>query len=381
MKNLRQGIYLIMLFLPSAFHCSFDPTPAESIVLSSWTTIERDGVTFLKVTASNGVQAAVPDRNGQYGTSLAKAEQVLKTHHLFDHDKLYAALQQAEVPDSQLRAADVLSWDLHARTLGVPFHQLLGTRRQSVIRYGDARWRVGDTPQTYAEKVKNFGLPAVKLHIPGVPEPPDWGRGQQFTVDEVVDYLRVVRETNPDLILAYDLHPQVAAAGNIDDARTILAACDAYNYSWIEAPLPLEKSYWPDYATLRQEFKVTIQNEEEPLTYEQFLEWVESGAIDQICPAVYVHTDYGMTPVVHMLQWIKDHPEKGMTINLHYPSIEHVHLAFTMTDEQLPYFEAPWSGDYIDHLTKVNLYEKCIGPNGTAIAPSWPGIYDLEWLN
>jgi L-alanine-DL-glutamate epimerase-like enolase superfamily enzyme len=352
----------------------------KQIFLDSWGTETRDGATFLTMKATNGVEAAIPDRNGQYGKSIESAAKVLMQHHLFDHDGLYKALQQQELDEAHSRAADVLCWDIHARTLGVPLHELIGTQRKSVIRYGDARWKKQDTPQSYAQTVQRIDLPAVKLHIPGTTNPPEWGAGQQFTVEQVVEYLRVVREQNPDKILAYDPHPQVEAAEKIEDARTIMAACDRYDYTWIEAPLPLDSAYWPDYKQLRQEFKTVIQNEEESLTYDKFLKWVQSGAVDQMFPAVYVHADYGLTPVVQMLQWVRDNPDNGVTINLHYPAIEHVHLAFTMTDQQLPYLEAPWTGSYQNHLTKVNLYDRCAGPNGTTTAPTWPGIYHLPWL-
>lgn len=354
--------------------------PCEPIHLESWRTEERDGVTFLTIKATNGVEAAIPERNGQYGTTLASAAPVLESHHLFDHEGVYRALCEAGLDEPERRAADVLCWDLEARAMGVPLHALIGTRRSSVIRYGDARWKPNDTPASYAKTVQGIRLPAVKLHIPGTTEPPVWGKGQRLTVEQVVEYLRVVRQHNPHKVLAYDPHPQVEAAGNLEDARIIMAACETYKYTWIEAPLPLDPSYWPDYIALCEEFDVVIQNEEERLTYDQFKQWVQSGAVDQICPAVYVHTDYGLTPVVKMLQWVKDNPDQEITINLHYPSIEHVHLAFTLTDKQLPYFEAPWTGDYRDHLTRVNLYDRCIGPDGTAKAPTWPGIYDLEWL-
>lgn len=353
---------------------------SEKVLLDTWTTEEHNGITFLTMKATNGLGAAVPERRGQYGKSLASAAPVLKSHHLFDHEGIYRALGGLDLEEAQLRAADVLCWDLHARTKGVPLHTLLGTRRSSVIRYGDARWKKYDTPLSYAKTVKSIQLRVVKLHIPGTTEPPEWGKGQRFTVEQVVEYLRVVRQYNPEKVLAYDPHPQVEAADNIEDARTIMAACDRYGYTWIEAPLPLDRTYWPDYAKLRRQFMVRIQNEEERLTFEQFRQWVQSDAVDQICPAVYVHTDYGLTPVVNMLQWVKDHPGKSLTVNLHYPSMEHVHLAFTMTEAQLPYLEAPWTGGYHDHLTKVNLYERCVGPDGTAIPPTWPGIYDLPWL-
>jgi len=97
---------------------------------------------------------------------------------------------------------------------------------------------------------------------------------------------------------------------------------------------------------------VKIQNEEQKITFDEFVEWANSGAVDQLCPAVYTHTDYGITPVVKMMRWVAENPEKGITINLHYTSIEQVHLAFTMTGEQFPYFEAAHTGGYYDHFFK-----------------------------
>ena len=381
LKSTKAAVIFLLLVIVSGPGCNRESSDIDSVYMTSWSLEEHEGITFIHMVASNGIEASIPARPG-YGSTIEEAEEILKAQNIFDHYALYDTMVARGIEMSQIRAADALCWDAHARTQGVPLHELIGTKRKSAIRYGDARWRDNDTPQSYAQKVKGIGLRAIKLHVPGAAKPQHYAPAdRRLTVPQIVEYLKVVREVNPDLVLAYDPEPQVEAAESIDSARIIMEACDKYNYTWIEAPLPLDKKYWDDYRKLREEFDVIIQNEEKKITYDEFLEWVNSGAIDQICPAVYTHTDYGLTPSIKMIKWVQDHPEKNITINLHYTSIEHVHLAFTMTDEECPYFEAAHTGNFKEHFTKVNLYEKCIGPDGTAIAPEFPGIYDIPWLN
>jgi L-alanine-DL-glutamate epimerase-like enolase superfamily enzyme len=62
------------------------------------------------------------------GSSDATA-QILKTHNLHDHSRLFDVMTERQVPADQLKAADILCRDLHARMLNKPLHALLGTKQ------------------------------------------------------------------------------------------------------------------------------------------------------------------------------------------------------------------------------------------------------------
>lgn len=245
---------------------------AQPVTLSSWDTVRVDSILWLRITGSNGVEAAVPA--SRYGTSLASVEPLLRGIDLFAQYALYDTLAALNVSAGERKAIDVLCYDLHARSLNIPLHALLGTERETAIRYSDSRWSSSMTLDSYASTVygiKNRGFKAAKLRLPGMLE---------FSADSIVRALeKVCARVGPDFVLAYDPHPQQAAATNVEDAGRIMATCDSFDIAWIEAPLADVDSNIQDYAKLRNAYRTRIQNEESRTGYETFLKWVKAGTV------------------------------------------------------------------------------------------------------
>ena len=113
---------VVLLYSVSLTSCDTSEIKDDQVFLTSWNLEEHEGITFLHMEASNGVEAAIPARQG-YGESLQEVVEILKTHNIFDHCALYDSMVAHGISEALLRAADALCWDLHARTLGVPLHE------------------------------------------------------------------------------------------------------------------------------------------------------------------------------------------------------------------------------------------------------------------
>lgn len=134
------------------------PSAQDEVRLTSWELVELPGLTMrpdkegrkwaLRITATNGAVGVMPVRSCK-GFSDATA-QILKANNLLDHPRLFDVMTERQVPADQLKAADILCWDLHARMRNQPLHALLGTKRTKVLRYGDVRGRQPDfSPPKY----------------------------------------------------------------------------------------------------------------------------------------------------------------------------------------------------------------------------------------
>jgi L-alanine-DL-glutamate epimerase-like enolase superfamily enzyme len=352
--------------------------------LKSWDLVELPGLAMrpdkegrrlaIRITATNGAVGVMPVRSCK-GFSDATA-QILRTHNLLDHQRLFDVMAERQVPADQLKAADILCWDLHARMLNQPLHALLGTKRTKVLRYGDVRGRQPDfSPEKYAANVagylKRTGLRATKLHFPG-----NMGTPESISLAMVKETLRAVRAaTGPEPILAWDPYPGSAesATTSVDEAKQILKVMDELGYAWIEGPLlpvPYETQI-PKYVELVQtgtKQRIQAEGPGSPIgdgtSFADMKRWAEAGAITQCSTDAYINT--GVTNCLRMLEYAKAHPP--LVINLHWAWAPHAHLAMAYDDLVFPIAEFPMGEDFPKSILD--------GPH--LLAPDWPGIYRIE---
>jgi L-alanine-DL-glutamate epimerase-like enolase superfamily enzyme len=325
--------------------------------------------TVLKVTTSDGlIGGAQCHGKGD----LDQLRHILQGVNLCDHQRVWQAVESAEVGDGWFRAGfDVACWDVHARMRKQPLHALLGTRRQKYRPYGDERWNVRLSPDEYAKRVAaNFerrGMLCTKLHVPGTYALE--GRTGDHGVDglpleTVLTILRKVREAvGDDKALAYDPHPQKAAALKLNDARVVARALDELNYEWVECLLPPEPDRIQDWLTLRREARFRFQREESPSqTADEEIRWLEAGAANQV---TWDCRFGGITKLLDIIAWIRRHPEHGVVLNLHYSQPAHQQIAAALTDREQPWVESVFAEDrYQDGWTAI---------------PQWIGAEDLDW--
>jgi L-alanine-DL-glutamate epimerase-like enolase superfamily enzyme len=357
----------------------------DKVFLKSWDAIELPSLFLkpgrgrskkvLRITATNGAFGIMPARFCQAFSS--QTEQILKTNNLLEHGKLYDLMVGKNVPVNELKSADILCWDLHARMSNKPLHALLGTRRKKVLRYGDVRGKQpGFSPQKYAKQVARYldrtKLKATKLHFPGAMR-----TKESVSFQTVKATLRAVRAaTGPEPILAWDpyLRSAESATCSLDEAREILELMQELGYAWIEGPLPPvpEDTQLPKYVELMKTAKIRIQPEGpgpigDGTDLATIQRWAEAGAANQFSTDVYIRD--GITQVVRFLEWVKRNPRKKLTVNLHWSWLPHLHLAMAYDERVFPILEFPMShevpGSYFENKAYVR-------------APDWPGVYLIE---
>ena len=91
----------------------------DDVRLKSWDLVELPGLTMrpdkegrkwaLRITATNDAVGVMPVRSCK-GFSDATA-QILKTHNLLDHQRLFDVMTERQLPADQLQAADIYRWE------------------------------------------------------------------------------------------------------------------------------------------------------------------------------------------------------------------------------------------------------------------------------
>jgi hypothetical protein len=385
-------------------------TPAdapEPVSMRSWELAEfpaapRNCKRMVKITATNGAFGVAPTLDSG-GKGLKDAEEILKKSNLLDHETLYDVLIEKQLASTVVKIVDIACWDLHARMLRKPLHALLGTTKTKIVRYGDVRGTQPDfSPKRYAESVARYfestGLSATKLHFPGA-----MGTADSISFQDALETLRAVREAvGPEKILAWDPYPRSAesATHSVDEAKDILRVMDELRYAWIEGPLPPVpfETQIHKYVELMKVARLRIQAEGpgspigDGTPFEVMARWVEAGAVNQCSSDAYVstaipgalrrwldagaaspqpagaHCSTGLTNVIRILEYARLHPERPLTINLHWCWAPHAHLAMAYDDAIFPCAEFPFSDE---------LPARCLAKTHL-LAPDWPGIYPID---
>jgi L-alanine-DL-glutamate epimerase-like enolase superfamily enzyme len=349
----------------------------EKVTLKSWELVELPGLApklrpLLKLTGKNGAVGF----SKPLARTLSAAAEAAKGVNLLEHEKLHDLMKAKNVPRGELATLDIACWDLHARMLQKPLHDLLGTKRTKVLRYGDVRdQQPGFSPKEYADAAARYfersGLQATKLHFPG-----NMGTPESIPLPMILETLRAVRyAVGKEKTLAWDPYPGSAesATTSVDEAKQILNLMDELDYAWIEGPLPPVpyETQIPKYVELvksgtRQ--RIQAEGPGSPIgdgtSFDDMRRWAEAGAITQCSTDAYINT--GITNCLRMLEYAKAHPP--LVINLHWDWAPHAHLAMAYDEKTMPIGEFVWGGEipksYMD------------GPY--LRAPDWPGIYRVE---
>ena len=161
------------------------------------------------------------------------------------------------IDNNVVSAVDTALWDIKAKALGVPLHQLLGGRvRDGATVYGHAS---GHTPAEVLADARSYvdrGYRHVRCQvaIPGAdtygvanvaPEPGADARGRPWRPENysehVVEMFRVVREgLGPEIGLLHDVHERVAPA----DAVRLAAALEEFSLTFCEDIVAPEDVGW-----------------------------------------------------------------------------------------------------------------------------------------
>jgi len=250
------------------------------------------------------------------------------------------------------------------------FEKAISAHGKISVPKGD--YRLSGTLRSVASYLKRNQLKATKLHFPGA-----MGTKESISFDAVKETLRLIREaTGPDPILAWDPYPGSAesATNSLDEAKEILDLMEELHYAWIEGPLSptLEETQMPKYVELMKRAKIRVQPEGpgpigDGTDFQTIQRWAEAGAANQFSTDVYIRD--GITQVVRLLEWAKNHPEKGLTINLHWSWVPHLHLAMAYEEKVFPVLEFPMSSEVPSRYFDKQEY---------ALAPDWPGVYLME---
>lgn len=127
-----------------------------------------------------------------------------------------------------LSAVDTALWDLKARLLGVPLHELLGSDRTSVPLYGSGRFTTYDHDQLAEQLtgwVQDDGMKAVKIKIGE-----SWGRREARDLDRARQARDIV---GPDVEVFVDAN----GGYSVGQAVRVGQALDELDVRWFEEPV------------------------------------------------------------------------------------------------------------------------------------------------
>lgn len=179
---------------------------------------------------------------------------------------------------------DMALWDLKAKRLGVPLHELLGGRTKPELRlYANAWWYGGGTPDDVgraAARAVDEGYFGVKFN-PFNRQPayePYYLAPSVLAAAE--DYVGAVREAiGPERDLMVDLN---ACFMNLGDAVRAVRALEKYHPTFVEEPLPQENH--GAMAELRRRCAVPIAAGERLFSFFEFDALIGAGAVDVAQP-------------------------------------------------------------------------------------------------
>ncbi|MCA9177078.1 MAG: mandelate racemase/muconate lactonizing enzyme family protein [Planctomycetales bacterium] len=164
-----------------------------------------------------------------------------------------------------LSAIDIALWDITAKSLGTPLHQLLGARRDSIPTYGSGIDLFLSKDELVAE-VEGWlaeGHNAVKVKI-----------GRDTAEDDLDRLLAVRKLIGPRRRLFVDANQR----WSVPECMTRLQALSVVDIGWIEEPLHAEDIR--GHADLRNLTRLPIALGESLYTRHQFADYLQANAVD-----------------------------------------------------------------------------------------------------
>jgi L-alanine-DL-glutamate epimerase-like enolase superfamily enzyme len=256
---------------------------------------------------------------------LEELAQSLIGREMNDPREIHAELVQQLIPLEGITGSlavaplDVGLWDLQARRAGLPLHELVGARRETVPACAtgiDLNYTREELVATVGDWVDR-GYPAVKVKV-GKPDPA-----------EDVDRVAAVRDRiGPGVSLMVDANE----AWTVADALSRIATLRRFDLEFVEDPLPLTNS--DGYRQLRRETGVQIAGGERFSSPTAAGELMAAGGLDvlraDICRlggvsgwlvAAEIAASFGVLVAPHMVEELAL-PLSCTIDNAH--SVEHV---------------------------------------------------------
>lgn len=278
-------------------------------------------------------------------------------------DTIYAAtipIGQRGLALRALSLIDVASWDLIARTVGVPVHALLGTARTEIqLSVGGGYYRESREIQEISEEMASYverGFELVKIPAGGAD-----AAYEERWVGQVREMI------GPTIDLAVDAH---WSWRDPHEAALTLQRFDQFELAWVEDPL------WPEAVPELAELREAISS---PLAVGDELSgrWVYRDLALAHAADIFrvdIMTVGGFTEFVRVASLAETF---GIPISTHvYPEL-HAHCAASREIVR-------WT-EYVDPSAEIDMTYRFIDTplepqDGMAQAPQRPGLgFDLDW--
>lgn len=276
---------------------------------------------------------------------------------------------------------DVALWDFAGKYYDAPIHELLGTYRERLPAYAstyftseNGGFEGPDSYADFAEKCRDLGYPAFKLHT--------WSGTDRTDVEREIATVRAVGERVGDEL---DLmHDPVCEYDTYAEALKVGRICDDYGYLWYEDPYGDGSSHH-GHRKLRQQLETPLLQSELVRGLEAHADFAVHNATDYL--RADVQWDGGITGAMKIA-----HVAEGLGIDVEYhlagPAQRHCmaatrnsnyyELGLIHPDSTTPHTEPPVYDDgYSDRVD-------AIAEDGTFPVPSGPGLgvnYDRSYID
>ncbi len=204
-------------------------------------------------------------------------------------DRLRSKKEPLEGGAGTLSAIDQALWDLAARTLDMPVHQLLGGKRVARLdAYATGLYL--EPVDDLVRKAEDFlarGFRSIKMKVGA-------GRDQDLAAVAAVKDV-----TGTQVRLMVDANQ---AWPERDDALAMGVELDRYELFWLEEPSP--PTDWSPYVTLRNALDTPIAGGETLRTPGQFMQAFVAGALDVAMPDVRLCGGItGLVKIADLARW------------------------------------------------------------------------------
>lgn len=323
---------------------------------------------ILRITTADGQEGiSGVDSYYQQGFSDAHLQELLGAAgelvnlRSLDPVEVAARLMEArpDLADEVRASIDIALWDLAARRAGLPLHELLGARRDSIAAYASLPFY--ETLPEYVEAVHRYaglGYTTFKFHV--------WG-----SIEEDLRLVERIQETfadSPyrfmiDLEMAYDLEEALRLGRQMDEGLFV----------WLEGPIPDE--LLEQYAELRGALETHIIPAGYSIYSPQFVrQGMDAGAWDA---GRFDATVVG--GISSALELLIIANEGGLTMDIQswgHSLAQAANLHLMLANGRTRYFEAPMPPEPFEFGMKTGNFFH----HGRVVAPEGPGLaVDVDW--
>ncbi len=262
-----------------------------------------------------------------------------------------------------LAGIDTASWDLNARSAGVPVYKLIGgAARTSVPVYASSMIR-DISPEGEAARIKDladeFGFRAAKIRV-GDPQ----GRDKDFEPGRTEQIIPLMREVlGPDFLISADANGGFSVPRAIAMGRLM----EDFGYFHFEEPCPFAEI--ANTAAVAAALDIPISGGEQDNSFPQFFSMVANHAVDIIQPDIGYSGGLSRARKVAVLAELAGMPCTPHCANDSLLQVFTLHLALAMPS---CIHHQEWSIE--DTQWTKNIYEPMLHVvNGAVAAPQEAG--------